>query len=285
MMKRIICLLLCGFLVLIGNQSCAGSGVQHEDDLELALLGKTISEGSKNPDQSNDSKAVLFGYLEDAIYLCIDQAGDDGQEWLDELNYKFQVPGLPKSIREFTVSKNQYHQAYTHMGWDYKKYEDKANWEVRKNILLATVSKVFGFQVDETKSGNNKYNPQCVNMAKLIYYVHVLGDISRNDYATRTDKISLSNTKDNENQQVSGLIKELRDCISDLFKSKQTSNKYMMLRVKLNIIRFQNWRNGGDDSIEQYKNVQEYAKDILRYLNMYLPGLLKETDFFREVFY
>ena len=279
MMKRIVCLLLCGILVLIGVQCYAGTGVQHEDDLELALLGRKLSEKSKNPDLSNDSKAVLFGYLEDAIYLCIDQSGSDGQKWLDELNNTFQVPDLPKSIFEFSVPKNDDHQAYTHMGWDFDKYEEKAKWKVRQNILLATVNKVFGFPLDEGKTGNDRYCKECVAMSKLIYYIHILRDHIENAYDNRLNVIQLSKMKDDY-----GHLQEINDCIDELFSSQRTSNKYCRLKVRLTVIRTKSRFNGQDDTEAKQKKVIKYAKEALECLQNNLPGLLQNTGFFSAVF-
>ena len=284
MIKRWLCLLLCGLLVLIGSVCNAGTGVQHEDDLELALLGRKLSEKDKNPDLSTDQKAVLFGYLEDAIYLCIDQAGSDGQKWLDELNNKFQVPGLPKSVSEFSVPKSDDHQHYTHMGWDYGLYQYPEKWEIRKNILLATVSKVFGFHVDENQTGNDRYTEQCKDMAKLIYYIHILGDHSRDKFATTNARIQLRNDSKTRGEIEKGLINELRTCLSHLLYDKRTSFKYCRMMVKLNVIRFRAWKTGEEDSEEKHKKIKDIAEDALNYLNPGLSELLMETSFFRNVF-
>ena len=106
MMKRIICLFLCGVFLIISSYSIAGGGKEHERDLESVFLGRTLSDGVKDPKKSlinPDNPAVLFGYLEDAIYLCIDQMGNEGQKWLDELNNDYHMEGLPKSLIEATA--------------------------------------------------------------------------------------------------------------------------------------------------------------------------------------
>ena len=278
-MRRLLCLILCGLLILLIPHSYAGTGVQHEDDLELALLGRTLSEKSKDPQSSTDQKAVLFGYLEDAIYLCIDQAGGDGQQWLDELNNDFKVSGLPKSVQEFNVPKSDEHQAYTHMGWDFDSYADKAKWEVRQNILLATVSKIFNFPIDETKSGNDRYSPECVAMSKLIYYIHILRDHIENSFTNRMRVIQLPKMRDDH-----GHLEEINSCITTLFPTQKTSYKYCRLKVKLTVLRIEARFNGEDDTEAKQKKVKKYANEALECLKIYLPDLLMNTDFFSIIF-
>lgn len=272
MIKKFLCLFLSCFLLLIDSHCCyAGSGVQHEDDLELALLGRKLSEKDKDPDLSSNQQAILFGYLEDAIYLCVDQAGTDGQKWLDELNNHLEVQGLPKSVSEFSVPKNADHQAYTHMGWDYKLYADIAKWEIRKNILLSTVSKVFNIPID---------SEECIEMSKLIYYIHILRDHIENAYGKHLNVIQLSKMKDDY-----GHLQEINKCISKLFSSQITSNKYCRLKVRLSVLRFKSRFNGDDDSEKKQEKVIKYAGEALQTLQTYLPGLLQNTAFFRAVFY
>ena len=283
-MKKIICLFLCIAILLSCSYSYAdGDGPDHEKELELIFLGQELSPGSRDPKKHGNTPAVLFGYLEDAIYLCIDQMGNQGQKWLDELNNDFQVEGLPKSIDEFSVPEKE-HERYTHLGWDYKDYPLKEKWEIRQNILLATVSKVFGFPVDENKTGNDKYTDECVQMAQLIYYVHILGDHSRNSLATTSHRIQLRNSEKTRGEIEAGLINYLRKCISELFWDQRTSMKYNWLSVKLNIVRFRAWKNGEEDSEEKHLKVQDIAKSTLKYLRPNIRRMLMEKDYFMRVF-
>lgn len=282
-MKRLICFLLC-FVILLPFSACfAGTGAEHEEDLELVLLGRKLSDDSKDPHKNGETKEVLFGYLEDAIYLCIDQMGRDGQDWLDELNDDFKVEGLPASVNEFAVPTAD-HEMYTHLGWDYKLYTKEKEWKIRQNILLATVDKVFGFSAAESETGTKSYSDQCTAMAKLIYYIHILGDHSRNSEKTKFDRIQLRGTKTTYGENEAGLINELRQCISDLFVGHRATFKYCQLMVKLNVIRFKVWVKGEDDSTKKHEKIKDYAKDVLDYLKLYLPGMLSDLDFFRRVF-
>lgn len=271
-------------LICLATDNNRNDGVQHEKELERVLLGIELGPASKDPRKSNNSKAVLFGYLEDAIYLCIDQEGNKGQQWLDELNNDFKVEGLPKSIKEFSVPGGGRHEKYTHLGWDYQYYSNPEVWRIRQNILLATVSKVFGFPVDKTKTSNEKYTEQCIEMSKLIYYIHILGDHKRNSYETNTDRIQLGNAKITAGVYTKGLINELRSCIQKLTWSERTSNRYNLLMVKLNVLRFRAWITGEEDSENKHKTVSAIATDTLNQLCPHLRNLLLQIDFFKSVF-
>ncbi len=283
MMKKAICLLLCFLLVFLSSSAIAGTGDQHEADLERILLGRTLGKEIKDPQRQNeDTPAVLFGYLEDAIYLCVDQMGNQGQKWLDELNNDFHLEGLPTSIDEISVPEED-HEKYTHLGWDYKDYQLQEKWKKRQNILLATVNKVFGFGAG-TAATENVYSEQCVEMAKLIYYIHVLGDHQHNKLSTTTDRIQLRNATRTRGEVEAGLINELRQCISKLFWRQRTSSKYNWLMVKLNVVRFRAWINGEEDSEEKHIKVQEIAEATLNYLQPQIRLMLLEMPFYRNVF-
>ena len=293
MVKKLFCLLLCGIVLLISANCNAGDEAQHEADLEKILLGRTLTKSQKDPKKQGDTPAVLFGYLEDAIYLCIDQMGTEGQRWLDELNNDYQVEGLPKTIDEISVPVSE-HEKYTHMGWDFKNYPLPEKWALRQNILLATVSKVFGFPVEESSAGKDKYSKDCVNMAKLIYYIHILGDHSHNSLASTAERIQLKNTKITRGEIEKGLISDLRECIAELCESQRTSMKYNYLMVKLNVIRFRTFVTGeeavnegvkkGSDEYnkneKKHEKIQTIAQDTINCMQPQLRKLLAEMDFY-----
>ena len=279
MIKKFICLVLSAIFLLLATIAFAKTGDKHEEDLEKALLGQKINTDINQKASNQSDMNILFGYLEDAMYLCLDQSGNDGQPWLDELNNDLEVSGLPKSVSEFSVPKNDVHQAYTHMGWDYKKYEEKSHWGIRQNILLATVSKVFNFPIDEGKQGNEKYDPKCIAMAKLIYYIHILGDHTANSYDNRLNVIQLSKLGDDY-----GHLQELRKCLKELLEESRNSMKYAQLRVSLDSIRVKARLLGEDDDETKQKKVKQYAQQALDALFLYLPKLLKEETFFNSVF-
>lgn len=297
MMRKLICFVLCGILLLTSTYCFAITGEMHEKELEQIFLGTTLSDTQKAPKIHGNDAAVMFGYLEDAIYLCIDQMGNKGQKWLDELNNDFGVEGLPKSIDDISVPE-QDHEKYTHLGWDYKDYQLQDKWAIRQNILLATVSKVFGFPIDEGKSGNEKYSEQCVEMSKLIYYIHILGDHEYNSLASSTDRIQLKNATKTKGEVVIGLINELRKCIAKLFWGQRTSLIYNRLMVKLNVVRFGSWiageeqsndgiKRGSEEYIKNEKRhakIQDIAKQTLKYLEPQLREMLLKMDFYKNVF-
>ena len=166
------------------------------------------------------------------------------------------------------------------MGWDYQAYAEKAKWDIRKNILLATVSKVFNFPIKGNMSGESKYDENCVALSKLIYYIHILRDHMENEYDNRLNVIQLSKMKDDFGQ-----LQEINKCITTLFSAQRTTNKYCRLKVKLNVLRFESRLNGVDDDKEKQKKVIKYAGEALKCLQDNLPGLLSNADFFRIVFH
>lgn len=117
--------------------------------------------------------------IESAAYLCPDQFNGSGKEELNTL-IAYGVPGIPNSIDEINFTSNWQHRRYTHMDWVPMEHPDVGNWDMRKEILLATVNKVFdfgpftdpvpllGWKVD--------YTDQCNSFCALVYYVHILGD-------------------------------------------------------------------------------------------------------------
>lgn len=280
-MKRIISAVLVFAFLLPCMLASAKTGEEHEADLEKALLGQTINTDIKSRPADNTNMNILFGYLEDAIYLCIDQAGSDGQKWLNELRDDFGLKDLPASVSEFSVPKSDAHQAYTHMGWDFKKYNEKSHWGVRQNILLATVSKVFSFPVSANVEGNDKYSAKCISMAKLIYYIHILGDHIADSYDNRLNVIQLAKLSRDE----AGHLQELRKCLGVLLFDQRTSWKYCRLIVSLDAIRVKAHLLGEDDSEDKQKKVQQYAQEALDLLFNYLPALLKNEPYFNSVFH
>lgn len=282
-MKKSVGILVATMLIMLSSLCVAGVGAQHEKELEQIFLGVELSEVDKDPKKHGNSPTVLFGYLEDAIYLCIDQMGNQGQKWLDELNEDCKVEGLPKSINEISVPEEN-HEMYTHLGWDYKYYPYKEKWALRQNILLATVSKVFGFPVDTYRSGKEKYTEECIEMSKLIYYIHILGDHVHNQFATTNDRIQLRNATVTRGVVEHGLISELRQCISKLFWKQRTSMKYNWLMVKLNVVRFRAWSTGEEDSEEKHIKIKGIAVTTLDYLTPQVRKMLMEESYFRNVF-
>ena len=54
--------------------------------------------------------------------------------------------------------------------------------------------------------------------------------------------------------------------------------------VKLNLVRFNVWRKGEDDTEKKHQKVMEYSNDVLDYLQLYLPSMLRELDCYRKIY-
>ena len=141
-MKRIICcVLLITVLLSTMTPAYAHDAAEHNLHLESVLFGPVNAVNAMSPEAQNALKA-----LEYASYLAIDQYNGDGTIELTFLKSTYHVPGLPANIKAIDFRGNEYHRKFTHYGWDHQYYDDRANWAVRKDILLATTEKVFDFQ-------------------------------------------------------------------------------------------------------------------------------------------
>lgn len=89
----------------------------------------------------------------------------------------------------------------------------------------------------------------------------------------------MRNAKITAGEYSSGLIKELRKSIKELFASERTSGSYNWLMVKLNSIRFRAWIIGEEDE-DNHKKIQQIARDTLQYLHPHLRKLLLKMDYF-----
>ena len=227
-------------------------------------------------EDSNAKKAL--DALELASYLAIDQFGENkGADKLEQLR-DYGVKGLPKTVNDpgyFISGGGVNHRKPTHRGWDYEFYSGTLNdyktWKVRRPIIENTVDKFFDFNGDEKQKDS---------FCAVIYYIHILGDHIGNSYDNRLNIIQLSKMKDEF-----GHLKEINDCISNLFSGQKLSNTYCRLKVKLTVLRTKARFNGEDDTKEKQNKVKKYARETLDCLQTYLPGLLKNTDFFYAVFH
>ena len=260
---------------------------EHDEEFEAVFLGD--SKYRTNHKGRDDAKAVAV--LESAIYLCIDQVQEDGVKDLELLN-EYGVRGLPKSVSEINPPPGEKqlsgtnHHFYTHRGWDMDYgQDDKANWELRKKILLNTVEKVFGFrrifEFSWPPSEMLHYDKKCNSFAALAYYVHVLGDYLEDDSVYKFDGLSWSRKikfayphagKDNRD-----IFYEIEEHLKVVFSDQKSSLLFTRLLHDLGEIA-RKARNlagstGGIDNDEKLNEALSYAEELMALLS----GVNKST--------
>ena len=162
-----------------------------------------------------------------------------------------------------------------------------------KDILLRTANTVFDFGFFSNSTLG--YDEQCNSFCALIYYVHVLGDHiadiksveNKNDeepYTINDLKISVGGRNDG-----SSIIAELLTHFEILFKDQKSIYKYTSMVSEIRRVdsklRTLNQQSGGINTVGKYREYNAYAQELMDILKRYIPLLLKEEPFFREVFY
>lgn len=272
--KKWLVLLLCVLFIFqcIPQTSYAYERKDH-DKYMLDVLFKNFKEVKNDSSITDEIEA-----LECASYLTIDQFNGNGQKDLDFLN-QYGVKSIPSDIAEINISASpKEHRSKTHRGWEYPYAGlDGDLWTERKQILENTVEEIFDFQGNEA---------QKESFCALIYYIHILGDhMDDSSYMINNGlKIDVGGRIDKQD-----IIHELLKHIEVTFSSQKHTHKYRSLTSALErynsrlakIIRSQ----GGINTNEKFEEKQEYTKDLMKLLTMYLPEMLKEEPFFNEVFY
>lgn len=226
--------------------------------------------------------------LEDASYLVLDQYNDKdnhkGSKTLEHLK-SLKVTGLPVSINEIDFSGNSSHRAYTHLGWNHNYLIDKANWNIRKTILLNTVDRIFKFDSTQQKD----------SFAAIIYYIHLLGDRKCDTDGKSDAEIKHSEAKNimevggRHSTDKNDIIDELLIHIKVVFKNQTNTHKFRQLVNRLErenaefekIVR----SDGGVYTTEKIKEYGKLTDKVCKTITYYLPEMLKNEAFFRNVFY
>ena len=252
--------------MLTGTTLFAFGSEQHDEYMLQVLFGK-------QPTVSRDNPAVKA--LSYASYLTLDQFNGNGAT---ELNFLLQkkVKKIPKQISKIDFSGNAQHRSYTHRGWDFSYPLDKANWNVRKKILLATADKLFVFKNDQ----------QCNSFCALIYYVHVLGDHIADSSIKKSDlKIEVAGRADDHD-----IVNELTKHLQVLFKYQSSSrllttllqNMRALDRTVTTLMRIPGgFASFTEEDVLMYKNS---ATELMDLLITYVPELLQQEEFFTDVF-
>lgn len=301
-MKKFAALLLALVLIISMALPAKAYGEDgHRKIIESILFGKENYRDDVDGDTLKKLKA-----LEVAVTICLDQYNDSYSEELAYLN-AMKVHGIPDSIDEINFTGNQYHRRYTHRGWDFSYIpSDKANWPVRKTILMQTVNNVFGFS---KKAGewsvlwftkDYGYKEQCVSMAAFLYYLHIIGEYHevagqlahknniRSDFTALTASvIPLANPHPGDSNP--DLFWELEKHFAVIFATQKAAgtDSYIGLITDLRMLasdaRKLASRTGGIDA-DVFEEYIEYAMKLIELLQNRIPALLQQEEFFTKAF-
>jgi len=290
-MKRIVASLLIAFLLVavIPQAYAHDSAAEHWQDMSLALFGDTNFITGKPEKVRNAVWALRY-----ASQLCIDQFGADGGKAQLQRLKDVGIKGAPELISDIALYPlHNDHRTYTHLGWeyDYSSFNDDRNpawstgtWPSRQALLRSTVEQVFNFNgMPQWLDGIAGYNEQCESFTKLLYYIHILGD--QIEYNSKTyaegkhEVMPLAATREKS------IISELIACLPILFPEQNYSQLQKELEtINTNVVSLLN-KPEALGTEEGFAHYHENAEKVLEVLKKYLPGLLKEEEFFKNVFY
>ena len=259
---------------------------EHNKELEAVLFERGYS---KHQEKIKDYVTAI----EYASNLTIDQYGGSGEDKYKELR-RLKMGGLPLQFKEIDYSEDLFgqgkkinpntHRLYTHQGWDRDHGNSKVNkfWKTRKKILLGTVNSIFDFGKFSAFTG---YSDKCNSLAGIIYFVHILGDYDEaNDRSKIVYLADLSGRKDGYD-----MIPALQQYIKTLFQDQKSSQDYKDIMSGLDDIGKKAGRiyrsTGGVNTDEEFQEYRQYAVDLMELLQNHMPQLLKNEEFFKNVFY
>ncbi len=269
---------------------------EHDDITEEILFGKDIPETSK--------KDALKA-LENAVYLCIDQAGkadanNSGKASWDELNKYFTnagANGIPafEDIVLAGINKGK-HDKYTHMGWhhDYSEINTperwNERWSKRQKLLIDTVNLVFDFGLwDEAKIGIGfSADTQCDAFAELLYYIHVLGDfrdtiqtnIEDGEYEMDLDAIAFAEKDPSDTKR--DFFWDLDESLRIISNGTDAQSDYEKLSEELAPIASSARRH---TTVSSKASAEKFRKNVIKTqdaLKKRVPSLLMKVDFFKN---
>ena len=271
---RKILILSCAILLIINMQVKTFAFERKDHD---KYMSEVLFKHFKEIDNDLEAQDEMLA-LESACYLTIDQFNNNGQKDLDVL-IEYGVSNIPKNVSEISFNASgTTHRSYTHRGWDYPYSGDMRElWPKRQAILMNTVAEVFDFGGDIKKQES---------ICKVLYYIHILGD-HKDDTSWQIKnglKMGVGGRNDNFD-----IIHELLGAFEVLFEDQKYTHKYRSLTNGLQRIdsRFAKIVNseGNVNTDEKFELYQEYVDDTLKILTLYLPEMLKEEEFFYNVFY
>ena len=168
MIKRLLSLFLACVFALI---FCGTVLACDEDQTNTYLLQILFGDSSAVHENEDNTKMLL-----NALYLCSEQSGNDGQEKIDYLKQK-KVYGVP-SLPELRIKKELLMEC-SHNSWEHEFVAAKKNQNNRKKVLQNTVNKVFDFGFLNNLFGSS--SGKCNSFAAFLYYSHILSDYLADD--------------------------------------------------------------------------------------------------------
>lgn len=168
MSKRIIAALLVLALVLCFPVTAFACDEEQSDLYVLQILFGDNASFYENNAHVNE---VLS-----ALYICSEQANNEGQNKLDILK-KAKVGGVP-TLAKINVNSDNLFEC-SHNSWDHVSNNTKKAQSARKELLRKTIMKVFNFGRFNEMFGSN--GGQIDSFAALLYYSHILADYISDD--------------------------------------------------------------------------------------------------------
>lgn len=279
LVKNIFKIIVPTFLLFFQSNTCiAHEFGGHNRELENILFGYNFSKVS-------EKGKVHFRLLCEAAYLTLDYTNkDNGNRFAWDLKQNG-VEHVP-SLSDISFPSNQYHQMYTHYGWDkgYKGVCDKANWKLRKQLLLSTVKKIGDFKENE--------KIKLDAFAAIVYEIHILGDHIGDTENTKHTRLRLVSEPDYRGQDVSPtsdgpfnnptLYTYLLYHSQRLFRDQKNSYAYQQIVGFLNRHKHE-YANFPQKNVP-YEDINFLAKKTRDELTKYLPKLLENEAFYKRAF-
>jgi hypothetical protein len=264
--KKVIYLL---YFSLLSNFLFAAQYDEHWTHLLMLLFNRAYAK-----DSVEEKKVEV---LREAVWLTLDSTlnnkrMNDALKVLKDFNVK-DIPE-PDTI---VTSGNNYHQRYTHRGWDFMTYPVNLGgrnfqkvWELRKKILVNTVDKLFAFTSRDSKKKDS--------FAALLYYTHILGDHLEDGKITNPDRIQISG-----NRYDPTILSELEKHCDILFAEKNTY-EYRFLKKYFESNKMKTVPHGQTMTDKELEDLRQFSNDILEVLFKNISKCLKEEDFFNKTF-
>lgn len=130
------------------------------------------------------------------------------------------------------------------------------------------------------------YDEQCEAFAELIYYIHVLADIeysNMNEGYSSMMKLAMKNSEEDSPD----IYDEIEKILPKLFPTQTENGAYSELNkyIKKQAKEARDFIEDNPDLKPCYSQYKKYAENLLKELSQTIPTLLKQEEFFKNVFY